>query len=151
MSKQLSIFLAEDNPGDVELVREALHAHEIQYQLCVAKNGTEARRFIERMGKEPDAPCPDVILLDLNLPRASGFELIILFRKHPLCVETPVIVVTSSDAPNDRQRAAELGAVRYFKKPSDLEDFLKLGAVLREVTEERGLAGLPEGGVERSK
>jgi CheY-like chemotaxis protein len=95
------------------------------------------------MGKDSETPCPDLILLDLNLPRASGFELIILFRKHPLCIETPVIVLTSSDAPKDRQRAAELGAVRYFRKPSDLVDFLKLGAVLREVTEERGIAGLP--------
>lgn len=139
ISKQLSIFLAEDNPGDVELVREALHAYEIQHQLSLAKDGTEAKRYIEDMGKDPNDPCPDLILLDLNLPKANGFELFILFRKHPLCTETPVIVVTSSDAPKDRKRAAELGAARYFKKPSDFEDFLKLGAVLLEVAEERGI------------
>jgi two-component system, chemotaxis family, response regulator Rcp1 len=139
MTKPLSIFLAEDNPADVDLVREALREHHIEHQLVVAKDGTEARRYIDRMGTNPDDPCPDIILLDLNLPQASGFELFLQFRNHPLCTQTPVIVVTSSDAAKDRTRAAELGAARYFRKPSDYEDFLKLGAVLREVAEESGL------------
>ncbi len=141
MSKQLTIFLAEDNPGDVDLVREALRAHEIEGQLCIAKDGPEATHFIQGMGKYPASPCPDVILLDLNLPKVSGFELFILFRQHPLCTETPIIVVSSSDTPRDRQRAAELGAARYFNKPSDFADFLELGSVLLEVAKQRGIGG----------
>lgn len=143
MSRPLAIFLAEDNPGDVQLVREALREHHIEHQLCLAKDGTEARRYIQCMGTDPDAPRPDLILLDLNLPQASGFELFLQFRKHPLCTHTPVIVVTSSDTLNDRRRAAELGAARYFRKPSDFEDFLKLGAVLREVSEQNSPDACP--------
>ena len=140
MTEPVYIFLAEDNPGDVDLLEEALHEHNIEYKLFIARDGTEAKRFIDRMGKHPDSPCPDFILLDLNLPNASGFEIFSRFREHPLCTETPVIVVTSSDAPRDREQAAQLGAARYFRKPSDFEDFLKLGAVLREVADERGLS-----------
>ncbi|HYI92107.1 MAG TPA: response regulator [Bryobacteraceae bacterium] len=141
MSKPvLLIFLAEDNPGDVDLLEEALREHNIPHKLLLAKDGTEAKKFIDHMGQNPDAPCPDFILLDLNLPNASGFEIFARFRDHPLCVETPVIVVTSSDAPKDRERATQLGAARYFRKPSDFEDYLRLGALLREVAHEKGLA-----------
>ncbi len=137
MSKALRILLAEDNPGDVELVREALREHDIPHTLFVASDGQQAKRFLERMGKHPDAPCPDVLLLDLNLPRADGYELVALFRAHPLSAQTPVIIVTSSNARKDRERAASLGAARFFRKPSDLAEFLELGALIREVIEER--------------
>src|SRR5688572_12810896 len=82
MTEPVYIFLAEDNPGDVDLLEEALHEHKIQHKLFIAKNGTEAKRYIDRLGKHPDAPCPDFILLDLNLPIASGFEIFSRFRQH---------------------------------------------------------------------
>ncbi len=139
----LRIFLAEDNPGDVELVRVALREHAIVCHLSLATDGFEAKRFIERMGSDPDAPCPDLLLLDLNLPKADGHEVFAMFRAHPLCVHTPVIVVTSSDAQTDRERAAALGAAHFFRKPSDLGEFLKLGGVIRQVAASHGL--LPPG------
>ncbi len=139
MTRPLHIFLAEDNPGDVELVREALREHNISHQLFVACDGREARRFFDSMGKAPDAPFPDLFLFDLNLPKTDGYELMSLFRSHPLCAEAPVIIVTSSNARKDRERAAALGATRYFRKPSELLEFLELGSLIRELAEERGL------------
>jgi len=131
MVSKIRIFLAEDNPADVDLVREALREYKIEHELWLAPDGQEAKRFIESMGTGAESPCPDVIMLDLNLPMATGHELIALFRRHPRCTHTPIIVVTSSDSRKDREQSAELGA-RYFRKPSELGEFLELGAVVRE-------------------
>lgn len=140
MSTPLRILVAEDNPGDVELVREALREHHLDCELFVAPDGGEVERYLERMGKDDDAPCPDLVLLDLNLPKATGYELFEMFRSHKLCSGTPVIVMTSSSAPRDRARATELGAARFFCKPCELTEFLELGSVVRGLAEERGLA-----------
>jgi len=140
MSQPIRILVAEDNPGDVELVKEALREYEVECELHVARDGGEAQRYIERLGKYADAPRPDLLLLDLNLPKANGFELFQLFRAHELCAGTPVIIMTSSSAPRDRERAAALGAARYFCKPCELTEFLKLGFVVRELVQEKGMA-----------
>ena len=130
MSK-IRIFLAEDNPADVDLVREALKEYKIDHELWLASDGQEAKRFVEAMAMGAEAPCPDLIMLDLNLPLVSGHELIALFRQQPRCARTPIIVVTSSDSRRDREQSAAMGA-RYFRKPSELVEFLELGAVVRE-------------------
>jgi CheY-like chemotaxis protein len=135
-SKLLNILLVEDNRGDVLLVRQALHEHQIRHELYVVQDGAEAIQFIARMGEPGEAPCPDLMLLDLNLPKAEGQQVLAAFRKHPACAHTPVIVVSSSDAPRDRARIGELGVARYFRKPSELEEFMKLGAVVKEVVNE---------------
>ena len=101
--------------------------------LRVVRDGEEALAFIRSMGEPGPIPCPDIVLLDVNLPKVEGAEILSEFRKHPQCAETPVIVITSSDAYRDRDRMAQLGIAHYFKKPSDLDEFLKLGAVVREV------------------
>jgi len=134
--KLLHILLAEDNRGDVLLVQQALAEHHIRHELHVVQDGEQAVRFIEQMGKSGGAPCPDLLLLDLNLPKVEGQQVLTEFRRHPECANTPVIVVSSSDAPRDRARIGELGVSRYFRKPSELDDFMKLGAVVREVVEE---------------
>jgi CheY-like chemotaxis protein len=131
----LQILLAEDNPGDVLLVQEALKSYKIPHDLHVVHDGDEALAFIEHMGEPDGMPCPDVMLLDLNLPKVDGSEVLGRFRQHPQCAETPVIVITSSDAHRDRKRMAQFGIARYFRKPSDLNAFLKLGAVVVEVIE----------------
>ena len=131
----LRILLAEDNPGDVFLVRRALEEHNISHELNVVQDGAEALDFMTRMGRSTKVPCPDVMLLDLNLPKVSGARVLSEFRKHPECSDTPVIVITSSDAQKDRARMEELGVARYFRKPSDYRAFLRLGAVVREVAE----------------
>ena len=88
------------------------------------------------MGEPDGDPCPDIVLLDLNLPKVDGPEVLTEFRKHPECARTPVIVISSSDAHKDRERMAGLGISRYFRKPSDLDGFLRLGALVREVMRE---------------
>lgn len=129
----LNVLLAEDNQGDVLLVREALKEHSIDHQLYVVQDGAQALEFLDRMGVDSATPCPDVFLLDLNLPKADGHEVMNKLRAHPKCPVIPVIVVTSSDAPRDRDRAAKLGATEYFRKPSEIDEFLRLGAVVLDV------------------
>jgi CheY-like chemotaxis protein len=129
----LKILLAEDNRGDVLLVREALLAHRIEYELFLVSDGAHALDFIDQIGNNHTAPCPDVFLLDLNLPKADGHEVLERFRKHPLCRSTPVVIVTSSDTPRDRERVAKLGAARYFRKPMEIDEFMQLGALVKEV------------------
>lgn len=119
--------------GDIFLVRRALEEHHVSHELYVARDGAEALAFLSSMGHAPHPPCPDLMLLDVNLPKVDGHDVLSEFRKRPECARTPVIVVTSSDAPRDRARLASLGITRYFKKPSDYDAFLKLGALVREV------------------
>jgi chemotaxis family two-component system response regulator Rcp1 len=133
----LHILLAEDNLGDVLLVRRALDEHRIAHELHVVKDGGEAVNFVTHMGEPGGAPCPDVFLLDLNLPKVDGAEILTQFRKHPACAHTPVIAVSSSDMPKDRTQMAALGVDRYFKKPSNLTAFLELGALVRDVVTEK--------------
>jgi CheY-like chemotaxis protein len=134
----LHILLAEDNPGDVLLVQEALAEHRVAHELHIVRDGGEALAFVAQMGQPGGTPCPDLLLMDLNLPKVDGSEVLSEFRKHPACAHTPVIVVTSSDAQRDRARMAQLGIARYFRKPSDLNAFLNLGAIVREVIGESG-------------
>ncbi len=128
--KPIKVLLAEDNAGDVYLVEEAFRTHRLPYELHVVKNGKEAGDYLNRMGTVPDVPCPDVFLVDLNLPQGDGHELLTTFRSHPQCRFSPVVIITSSDAPNDRARAQQMGASAYFRKPSDLDEFMELGALV---------------------
>jgi CheY-like chemotaxis protein len=131
--KALHVLLAEDNEGDVFLVEEALRFHNIEFQLHVQADGLAAIRYIEDLDGASEDPCPDVLLLDLNLPKVDGHDVLNVLRAHPRCSRMPVIIMTSSDAPQDRQRAELMGATYYFRKPSDLTEFMALGAIFREV------------------
>ncbi len=126
-------MLAEDNYGDIALIQQALRQHHIEHSLQVARDGGEAIELLSRMGASGGMPCPDLVLLDLNLPKADGAQVLAALRQRSECAHTPVIVVTSSDAPKDRRRIADLGVNRYFKKPSDLDEYMKLGATVLEV------------------
>jgi len=132
---RFNILLAEDNLGDVLLVQEALAAHDISHELFVVRDGGEALQFVARMGTAGHAPCPDLMLLDLNLPKVDGSAVLAEFRKHPECIQTPVVVISSSDAPKDRERMNALGVAHYFRKPSDLEAYLELGSVVKGLLE----------------
>jgi len=131
------ILLAEDNLGDILLVQRALAKYSISHRLHVVRDGAEALTYVSHIGQPGGTLCPDLVLLDLNLPKVDGRQVLSEFRKHPGCSEAPVIVVTSSDAPRDQARMIELGIARYFKKPLDFEEFLKLGAVVREIVEKQ--------------
>ena len=141
-STPVRIFMAEDNEADVNLVREALREHTVECELTVAHDGANAVEYIENVASGK-YPCPDVVLLDLNLPQTNGHELFASIRECPLCANIPVVILTSSDAPRDRERAKALGASVYFRKPTDLFEFLQLGAIIRRLIEERRSYGRP--------
>ncbi len=122
------VLLIEDNPADVELVREALEAAGLEHVLHVTPDFETAKDYIDDL--QGGAPCPDILLLDLNLPKGNGLELLQAFRTSPQCHRVPVVVVSSSDASRDRDQAARLGAAQYFRKPTDLKEFMKLGAIV---------------------
>ena len=132
MSKRLAVLLAEDNAGDVFLVREALLEHRLDFELYLAGDGDTLTALLERVGI--DVPAPDVLLLDLNLPCIDGPELFRRVRAHPLCAHTPLIVISSSDAARDHAWTSEFGVSHYFRKPSHLDEFLQLGAIVRKLT-----------------
>ncbi len=129
----LNVLLAEDNVPDVVLVEQALEQHRVECELNVVRDGAAALEYIAIIGAPGQAPCPDVFLLDLNLPKLDGVQVLTEFRKHPLCARVPIIIVTSSDARRDHERVQPFGIARYFRKPSDYDAFMQLGAVIREV------------------
>ena len=135
IDRDLLILLAEDNPADVILIEEALNEHGLRYSLRVFRDGAEAASFLGTIQCKDDSGCPDIALLDLNLPKVEGHELLRMIRAHPVCSNLPVIIVTSSDSPEDRQTAARFGASYYFRKPSNLTEFMKLGAIVKDVAQ----------------
>jgi len=138
------ILLAEDNPADVYLIRQALSEHGVDYKMRVVSDGRDLLRIIT--GEEPNAETKnlELIILDLNLPRHDGIEILERLRDTNLA-HVPVVVLTSSDSPRDRQLAASLGAARFLRKPSGLEQFLSLGAVFKDLLQQREEAGNERG------
>jgi CheY-like chemotaxis protein len=137
-SRAIHILLAEDNDGDVFLVRRALEKQGLSCQLAVARNGEEALQLLDAAEDGPPADAPELILLDLNLPRVGGCEILARLRQTPTYSQTPVIILTSSDSPRDRDRALSLGANSYFRKPTDLSSFMLLGQVIEDTLAGRG-------------
>jgi two-component system, chemotaxis family, response regulator Rcp1 len=135
----VQVLLAEDNPGDVYLVREALLLEKLDFELVVQADGEQMYDFIGDIDAGA-APCPDVVLLDLNLPRRNGASLLQRMRESPLCSRVPVIIITSSASPQDREIATRLGASSYFQKPSDFEEFMRLGALVRQLLSQSAMS-----------
>lgn len=119
-------LLVEDNPGDVRLTREALNESKINNHLSIVGDGLEALAFLRREGKYADAPRPDVILLDLNLPKKDGREVLAEIKADPTLKRIPVVIITSSEAEQDILRTYELHVNCYVTKPVDLEQFIKV-------------------------
>lgn len=123
-SRPVEILLVEDNPGDVRLTREALKEGKVRNNLNVAQDGVEALAFLRREGKYADAVRPDLILLDLNLPRKDGREVLEEIKADPALRPIPVVILTSSQAEQDIVRAYDLHANCYVSKPVDLDQFI---------------------------
>jgi len=119
--KTASIVVVEDNPADVLPIRKALQERSIKCELTCFKNGETALRNLSQKGRL----LPDLILLDLELPTADGVEVLGKIRGMPRFSEVPIVILTSSESPSDKQRTARMGAARYIRKPSRLEDFLR--------------------------
>ena len=88
--------------------------------------------YIDNICEGSGSHRPDLVLIDLNLPKVDGLQVLAHLRNHPLCGSTPVVIVTSSDAPRDRERATRLGAALYFRKPSEFDEFMQLGAIVKD-------------------
>jgi CheY-like chemotaxis protein len=125
--------LAEDNPADVGLVRQALRQHEVHCELRIIADGEQVLSFIRGLDLDSTLPCPDLLLLDLYLPKRDGNEVLRHLRASERCGQTRVVVLTSSDAPSDQQIAERNAAVHYFRKPSSLGQFMDLGRIVKDV------------------
>ena len=122
--RPIEILLVEDNPGDVRLTREALKEGKVYSNLHTVKDGVEAMEFLRRQGKHTSAPRPDIILLDLNLPRKDGREVLEEIKSDESLKRIPVVVLTTSKAEEDVLRTYNLHANCYVTKPVDLEKFI---------------------------
>lgn len=125
-AKLVSILLVEDDPGDVLLIREALADHGAANSLSTVGDGVEAMRFIRGEGEYADRSGPDLVLLDLNLPRKSGAEVLAEIKSDPRLATIPVIVLTTSDAEEDILRSYRLHANAYITKPVDFARFREI-------------------------
>lgn len=126
------ILLAEDNPSDRILVKAALREHHIEHELIVAEDGEDAFRILDRLERGIQAhDLPDLALLDLNLPKRSGMEVLRRMKEISRLAHSPVVVISSSDSLDDRAAAARLGAAHYFRKPLEIGEFLDLGRIVR--------------------
>ncbi len=124
LAPPVEILLVEDNPGDVRLTREALREGKVYNNLHWAKDGVEALEFLRQEGAHAKAPRPDIILLDLNLPKKDGREVLLSIKNDDRFKQIPVVVLTTSEAEEDVLRSYELHANCYITKPVDLEKFI---------------------------
>lgn len=127
------ILLIEDSEPDVCLVREALEQAGLEVDLQVLEDGESGVDLIEQMDQDVKIPHPQLILLDLNLPKKGGAQVLERVRNSRACRRVPVVILTSSDSPLDKAQAARLGATEYFRKPSRLSEFMQLGSVVQRI------------------
>ena len=129
---RMEILLIDDNPADVRMVRDGLKEALPEARLSVASDGVEAIRFLRREGHYSKAPRPDLIILDLRLPKKSGFDVLAEIKQDPALATIPVVVQSSSEAPIDIQRAYSLHANCYITKPAGFDEFSRTMRVLAE-------------------
>jgi DNA-binding response OmpR family regulator len=127
------IVLVEDTEPDVFLIREALERDGLEFELEVLDDGEKAVDFIDRIDQDPAIRRPNLLLLDLNLPKKSGGQVLERVRQSPAWADVPVVILTSSDSPMDKARAAQYKATEYFKKPSKWDEFMRLGPLVRDL------------------
>ncbi len=125
------MLLVEDNPTDIFVIREVVEACRLGLRLEVARSGQEAIAYLQKLAGAEELPCPELVLLDLNLPEASGYEVLRHLRKDSRCKRTPVIVVSCSTAEAGRNAVELLGVQAYFQKPSMLSSYMRLEQLMK--------------------
>ena len=125
LGRPANFLLVEDNPGDVRLTQEALKSHKVQNNLHVVTDGEEAMAFLRKQGKYKDAPRPDIILLDLNLPKKDGREVLAEIKSDQNLKTIPVVIISSSEAEQDIIKSYDLNANCYVTKPVNFDQFIK--------------------------
>ena len=128
--RQIEILLVEDDPGDVLMTREAFSDYKLRNRLHVVDDGVEAMEFLRREGKHANAPRPDLVLLDLNLPRMDGREVLEAIKGDAELASIPVVVLTTSESEDDVVRSYSLHANAYVTKPVDFDRFI---AIVRQI------------------
>jgi two-component system, chemotaxis family, response regulator Rcp1 len=128
----LQVLLVEDSAGDVRLTQEAFRDADATIRLYVASDGVEAMAFLRREGPYAGVPRPDFILLDLNLPRMDGREVLALLKNDPSLKQIPVVILTTSSAETDIVRCYELNANCYLTKPAQLDEFESLIKIIND-------------------
>jgi len=131
-SLPIEVLLVEDDPGDVLMTQEAFEEHKVRNKLNVVQDGEEALAYLRREGRFAEAPRPDLILLDLNLPRVDGREVLQVIKEDLDLRRIPVVVLTTSQADEDILRSYSLHANAYVTKPVDFDSFI---AVVRQIDE----------------
>ena len=124
--RPIEILMVEDNPGDVRLTREALKGGKVSNEMHVVTDGVAALDFLYRRGAHADAPRPDLVLLDLNLPKKDGREVLSAMKSDPGLKAIPVVILTTSQAEEDVIRAYNLSCNCYVTKPVDFEQFTRI-------------------------
>jgi CheY-like chemotaxis protein len=125
-ARAIEILMVEDNPGDVRLTQEAMNEARMTTHLSVVVDGVEAMEFLRGEGRFAGSPRPDLILLDLNLPRRDGHEVLVELKSDPDLRSIPVVMLTSSRAEKDVERAYELHANCYIAKPADFQQYMEV-------------------------
>ncbi len=131
-TRQIEILLVEDNPGDARLTQEAMRAAKMTNVLHVVEDGVQAMEFLRRRSHFKDAPRPDLILLDLNLPKKDGRSVLAEVKTDPDLRRIPVVVLTTSRSEEDVMQAYDMHANAYVTKPVNLEQFMRIVALIDE-------------------
>jgi len=129
------ILLVEDAESDVLLIREALEQAALAVELHILTDGEEAIEFIAKIESDEAAPLPRLVILDLNLPKVSGGQVLARVRQGSRFSPVPVLVLTSSDSPKDKAQIGQFAATRYLQKSSRLDEFMSLGPIVRSLLE----------------
>ena len=127
------MLVVEDNPTDVFVIKEVLERCGPDLDVRLVTNGQDALQYVQELTRDGQAPCPALVLLDLNLPKVTGIEVLRALRSTSRCSRIPVIVVTSSSAETDRYAAQQLGAEGYFQKPTELTAYMELAELIKGV------------------
>ena len=141
------ILLVEDNPADVYLFRMALTDAQFNFHLNVIEDGALAMDYIQKHGQDPESQVPDLAVLDLNLPKIEGLIVLEALRKSQRLARVPVVVTTSSSTDVERSKSQHLGVEKFLTKPPDLQGFLELGTILKDILVENRIknGSLPHG------
>lgn len=132
-TKPFEILLAEDNPGDVGLVREALKQHNVACVLHVVNDGDHAITFLETLEADPSASPLHLLLVDMHLPKRDGKDVVKRLRNMERYAHVPVVMITGGDSTVVEEAAAANRALSYFRKPSTLDEYMQLGAIVRRL------------------
>ena len=124
--RQIEVLLVEDDPGDVMMTREAFQDYKLHNELHVVSDGAEAMAFLRQEGEYADRPRPDLVLLDLNLPRMDGRQVLEAIKSDPELASIPVVVLTTSENEDDVLRSYSLHANAYVTKPVDFQRFIEV-------------------------